>query len=823
MKTMKALRLLSIAALALVMGACAKEVNQPETEAPLRKIPFSATLEGMGPETKTVISEDGSQLNVRWKVGDEIAMVHNGTLDIVSVTAVDDNGRATIEGDLTEESTAIQNNDPIKLVYPDDLVLTAYPGGGTFYLEDSDTQSKVFSQDGTLEYIQKNLDFREWDGTISLNGNKASLAGSVTLTSQMAIWKLSLRDNNQAINASYLSVSVGTTPVAKAINSARDTYYMAFRPSKMGSGNLFLLAAANSGNYTFYKEGGVALTAGKYYQSTVSMGKAPVINLATITTNYTVPDGATLTGTLNVASYPVKISIADGATVTLDGITIEGIDKSPGNTATYDQHEYPWSGLTCLGNATLILKDGTVNRVRGFDKWCAGIYIPKGNTLTIQGSGTLYANSNGRGGAEDRGAGIGAIAFNRKGYETGWNYSSAGDIVIKGGTIIASGGDTGIGAAGEMDCGTITIHKTVTSVTATGDFHPMGPGPDGLGNCYYLYFGNHLVYRQTLPTSIWDPNPIVGGNYGGLRLTISTTSKANDTWTLTPIPVEGQFTINDNNDKVIFSQGNLQYQATTKIWRFAENQWEYMGYGNNDRGSTYAGWIDLFCWGCNGIDTGGSYFTPTIYGGSNGCYNPYGSDTAHLYDGEGALKGKADWGAVTISNGGEYTWRTLKDYINPGTDNEWQYILNTRATGLIVNDTPNARYTMATINQSALNDGTGVKGIILFPDNYTGPTANLINELTWGTINGASDYGTVCTTTGWLKLQNAGCVFLPAGGKGESLSSAVNAPGTQGRYWSSSSGVKFKAYSLSFGSSVVNTQECIERYYCTSVRLVRDI
>lgn len=146
MKTMKALRFLSIAALTLVMGACAKEVNQPETEAPLRKIPFSATLEGMGPETRTVISEDGSQLNVRWKVGDEIAMVHNGTLDIVSVTAVDDNGRATIEGDLTEESTAIKNNDPIKLVYPDDLVLTAYPGGGTFYLEDSDTQSKVFSR-----------------------------------------------------------------------------------------------------------------------------------------------------------------------------------------------------------------------------------------------------------------------------------------------------------------------------------------------------------------------------------------------------------------------------------------------------------------------------------------------------------------------------------------------------------------------------------------------------------------------------------------------------------------------------------------------------
>jgi hypothetical protein len=315
---------------------------------------------------------------------------------------------------------------------------------------------------------------------------------------------------------------------------------------------------------------------------------------------------------------------------------------------------------------------------------------------------------------------------------------------------------------------------------------------------------------------------MVNGTYGGLTLAISTTKSTNDTWTLTPAPVEGKFSVNANGGQVIFSQGNLQYHPkTTQTWRFAPNQWDYVGTENYKRSD--ADWIDLFCWGCNGIDTGGSYFTPTIYGGSNGCYNPYGSDTAHLYDGEGALKGKADWGAVTISNGGEYTWRTLKDYINPGTDNEWQYILNTRATGLIVNDTPNARYTMATINQSALNDGTGVKGIILFPDNYTGPTANLINELTWGTINGASNYGTVCTTTGWLKLQNAGCVFLPAGGKGDGLGSSVTNPGTEGRYWSSSSGVTYKAYSLSFGSSVVNTQECIERYYCTSVRLVRDI
>ena len=65
--------------------------------------------------------------------------------------------------------------------------------------------------------------------------------------------------------------------------------------------------------------------------------------------------------------------------------------------------------------------------------------------------------------------------------------------------------------------------------------------------------------------------------------------------------------------QVHFSQGNLQYQASTNTWRFAEHQYDYVGtqtadycgfYGGNVSGSdnrnissTYNGWIDLFGWG----------------------------------------------------------------------------------------------------------------------------------------------------------------------------------------------------------------------------------
>ena len=65
----------------------------------------------------------------------------------------------------------------------------------------------------------------------------------------------------------------------------------------------------------------------------------------------TATDGMTITGTL---AANVKVSIAAGATVTLDGVTIVGDDDE----------NYKWAGLNCLGDATIILKDRTENAAR---------------------------------------------------------------------------------------------------------------------------------------------------------------------------------------------------------------------------------------------------------------------------------------------------------------------------------------------------------------------------------------------------------------------------------------------------------------------------
>ena len=168
------------------------------------------------------------------------------------------------------------------------------------------------------------------------------------------------------------------------------------------------------------------------------------LDLATVTAATTVEDGYTVTGTLG---NNVKISIADGATVTLDGVTINGVSVSSSK----------WAGITCLGDATIILS-GT-NTVKGFYEDYPGIFVPENKTLTIQGAGSLTASSNGFG------AGIGG------GYQI-----ACGNIVIEGGTVNAQGGTyaAGIGGGNENSCGNISI--TGGTVNAQGGYNAAGIG-----------------------------------------------------------------------------------------------------------------------------------------------------------------------------------------------------------------------------------------------------------------------------------------------------------------------------------------------------------
>ena len=245
------------------------------------------------------------------------------------------------------------------------------------------------------------------------------------------------------------------------------------------------------------------LAAGKIYN--IERSAAPAgntIDLSTVTVATTAQNGDVLTGTL---TNNVKISIADGATVTLDGVSING-------TNDYD---FSWAGITCEGDATIILKNGTTNTVKGFYDSYPGIYVPENKTLIIQGDGSLTASSNGYG------AGIGSGSMSNCGNITieggtitatggyscagigGGYYYSCGNILITSGTINATGGSqaAGIGGGYCADCGNITIANTVTKVTATrggdGATYSIGAGLEG--SCGTVTIGGVVGAISTSP------------------------------------------------------------------------------------------------------------------------------------------------------------------------------------------------------------------------------------------------------------------------------------------------------------------------------------
>jgi len=219
--------------------------------------------------------------------------------------------------------------------------------------------------------------------------------------------------------------------------------------------NLVIKNVANNltvGSSKFTLPGNTALAAGKIYNIARS-ATGTLINLANVTENKEAQNGDILTGKL---ANNVKISIADGATVILNGVSINA-------DGTWTTGNY--AGITCEGDATIILS-GT-NTVKGFYEDYPGIYVPVGNTVTIQGSGSLTASSNGYGAGIGGGFGI-----------------SCGNIEIQGGVITTIGGSyaAGIGAGsgvtgvgtGESICGTITISGG--TVTATGGEYAAGIG-----------------------------------------------------------------------------------------------------------------------------------------------------------------------------------------------------------------------------------------------------------------------------------------------------------------------------------------------------------
>ncbi len=206
---------------------------------------------------------------------------------------------------------------------------------------------------------------------------------------------------------------------------------------------------------------------------------AVVVDLAKLRGDRVLVDGEVATGTLG-GKY--KVSVADGATVALRKAKIDGLALGSG----------AWAGLTCLGDATIVLEGKNV--LQGFDDDHPGLQAgPTNTTLTIRGSGLLEAFSGGYV--------VGAGGGNAAGIGGGYHVD-CGDIAIRGGTVTAYGGDhaSGIGCKG-------TVHIGGGSVDAYG-----GNGGSGIG----LGCASVVIAGGTVRATGGHGAAGIGGGTGGL-------------------------------------------------------------------------------------------------------------------------------------------------------------------------------------------------------------------------------------------------------------------------------------------------------------------
>lgn len=274
---------------------------------------------------------------------------------------------------------------------------------------------------------------------------------------------------------------------------------------------------------------------------------------------------------------------------------------------------------------------------------------------------------------------------------------------------------------------------------------------------------------------------------------------------------------------VLFSQGNLQYQASTNTWRFAEEQYERMGTdGYTHNGTVYSSgnstayasratqsnWIDLFGWATSGwAGSGAAVYEPWETVNNNSSYRESTEVAASLVNDYA----EADWayhnaiinGGYTSAGPAAHGWRLLADA-------EWQYLFKTRTNATAL---------------CAFGSLMGVSGIFLLPDDWNWAAIDGGDfESGWTPIETEKLFSNNVLTDGtlWNTLEDAGVVFLPTTGN-RSNTNTRNAD-TYGYYWSSTDlNAIANARGVLFFSGTLSSPRNLNREWGCAVRAVRDL
>lgn len=210
------------------------------------------------------------------------------------------------------------------------------------------------------------------------------------------------------------------------------------------------------------------------------------------------------------------------------------------------------------------------------------------------------------------------------------------------------------------------------------EFFLVGAESSDVDSCYllaktYIELGNEFEAKKALHKILSvDPDhqqtvellvPLMTGNVSG--------GQKNGAIAVGQPETIGVFSIDGEGNKVTFAPGNLQFQASTGTYRFAPEQYEIIGQGNENISQHYDGWIDLFGWGTGNC--------PYKTSNEDESYSEFHDWCEHVPGGWRCLSGE-EWGFIIANhiNGmatvcGQQGWCIVPD--------DWKGFFNDQKNG----------------------------------------------------------------------------------------------------------------------------------------------
>ena len=255
MKTMK--NFLSMAALALMgamMTGCSSDDNfdypqQPENKS---KVVTLTTTVGFDASADTrALTSTGVKT---FAVGDQIAVIYKNTSD-QTVTAT---STALTTGDITNEGknanftvtlTNPKASEAVRYIYPAAMLAATVATDAAVNADANVKYGALATQDGTLTNLASKLDLAIFDGSLT---SEAALPASASMTNQLAILAITLKDNAATPSEitggiTSLTIGDGTNTYTVSRSAAAGPIYVAIRPTT--SANIKIYASDGSKYY----------------------------------------------------------------------------------------------------------------------------------------------------------------------------------------------------------------------------------------------------------------------------------------------------------------------------------------------------------------------------------------------------------------------------------------------------------------------------------------------------------------------------------------------------------------------------------------------